>query len=303
MRVFVTGASGWIGSAVVPELIQAGHHVVGLARSQASADALAAAGAEVHHGSLEDLESLREGAATSDGVIHLAFIHDFGNFANSVDADRAAIDTIGAALEGSDRPLVIASGLAVVTADGIAKEDDPPAPGFPRTPAAVATLALAERGVRSSVVRLPPTVHGSGDNGFVPTLIAIARRRGQSCYVSDGANRWPAVYRNDAARLFRLAVENASAGSILHAVGDEGVPAREIAEVIGRHLGLPTASVPAERAADHFGWLGQIFATDIAASSELTQQRLAWKPIGPGLIVDIDEGHYFEDPTKTGIPV
>jgi nucleoside-diphosphate-sugar epimerase len=303
MRVFVTGASGWIGSAVVPELMQAGHHVVGLARSDAPADSLAAAGAEVHRGSLEDLDSLQAGAAKADGVIHLAFIHDFSQYEAAVRADQRAINALGAELEGSDRPLVIASGVAVVTSNAVATEDDPPAPDFPRTPAAMATLALAERGVRPSVVRLPPSVHGRGDDGFVPTLINIARLRGRSGYIGDGANRWPAVHRNDAARLFRLALEQAPAGSVLHAVTDEGVPTRSIAEVIGRHLELPVVSVPPEQAAQHFSWLGRFFAIDAPTSSQLTKERLGWKPTEPGLIEDLGEGHYFEDLTKRGLPV
>jgi nucleoside-diphosphate-sugar epimerase len=303
MRIFVTGASGWIGSAVVPELLDAGHEVVGLARSDASADALAAASAEVHRGSLEDLESLRVGAAKADGVIHLAFIHDFSRYEQSVGADQRAIETIGAALEGTDRPLVIASGVAAIAWSGVATEEDPFSPDFPRAAAARATLALAERGVRSSVVRLPPSVHGQGDDGFVPTLIQTARVRGRSGYIGDGANRWPAVHRNDAARLFRLAVEQAPAGSVLHAVADEGVPTRTIAEVIGRRLELPVVSIPPEQASEHFGWLGRFFAIDSAASSTLTRQRLAWEPTHPGLIADLEEGHYFRDLSKRGLPV
>ncbi|HEV2369480.1 MAG TPA: SDR family oxidoreductase [Acidimicrobiales bacterium] len=303
MRIFVTGASGWIGSGVVPELLEAGHHVVGLARSELSADALARAGADVHPGSLEDLESLRAGAAKSDGVIHLAFIHDFARYQGAVEADQRAIETLGAALEGSDRPLVIASGVAVLAPDRVATEEDPPSPDFPRGAAAAMTLALAARGVRSAVVRLPPTVHGRGDDGFVPTLIGVARMRGRSGYIGDGANRWPAVHRDDAARLFRLAVEDAPAGSILHAVADEGVPTRSVAEVIGRHLELPVTSVPAEQAGDHFGWLAPIFAFDAATSSALTRERFAWRPAGPGLIEDLDEGHYFAADAGRGLPV
>ena len=302
MRVFVTGASGWIGSALVPELIQAGHDVVGLARSEASADALSAAGAEVHHGSLEDLESLGAGAAKSDGVIHLAFIHDFSRYEASVRADQRAIETLGAALQDSERPLVIASGVLALTQGGVATEEDPPHPDFPRSPAATMTLALAERGVRSSVVRLPPSVHGEGDNGFVPTLINIAREQCRSGYVGDGANHWPAVHRNDAASLFRLAVENAPAASVLHAVSDEGIPTRAIAEVIGRHLDVPVVSVPPDQAADHFGWLGPFFAADVAASSALTRERLDWKPTHPGLIEDLEQGHYFRDPSRRALP-
>lgn len=303
MRVFVTGASGWIGSAVVPELIEAGHDVIGLARSDASAAAVEEAGAGVHRGSLEDLESLRTGAAESDGVIHLAFIHDFSQFEASVRADRRAIESLGTALENSGKPLVIASGVLALASGAVATEEDPPRPDFPRSEAANMTLALANRGVRPSVVRLPPTVHGRGDNGFIPTLIEIARQNHASGHIGDGANRWPAVHRLDAARLFRLALEDAPAGSVLHAVADEGVPVRSIAEVIGRHLGLPVVSVPPEEASDHFSWLGTFFSADLPASSALTQERLCWKPTGPGLIEDLDEGHYFEDSARRGIPL
>jgi nucleoside-diphosphate-sugar epimerase len=292
MRIFVTGASGWIGSAVVPELLGAGHQVTGLARSDASAAAVAAAGAEVLRGDLDDLDTLRAGAAGSDGVIHLAFIHDFSDFQASVTADRRAIETMSAALEGSGRPIVIASGTAAVPGH-VATERDESAPGSPVAGrAANAQLALdrAGRGVRSSVVGLPRTVHGDGDrHGFIARLIAIARDQGVSGYVGDGSSRWPAVHVLDAAHLFRLAVEQAPAGSRLHAVGDEGVPTRDIAAVIGRHLNLPTASVPAE----DFGWLGQIFAVDQPASATLTRELLGWRPVQPGLIEDLDKGHYF----------
>ena len=292
MRVFVTGASGWIGSAVVPELIGAGHQVLGLARSDSSAAAITAAGAEVLRGDLDDLDTLRAGAASSDGVIHLAFIHDFTDFEASVTADRRAIETIGAALEGSGRPLVIASGTAAVPGH-VATERDDSAPGSPvaaRGANARAVLAMAERGVRSSVLGLPRTVHGDGDHhGFIARLIGIARDKGVSGYVGDGSNRWPAVHVLDAAHLFRLAVEQAPAGSRLHAVGDEGVPIRDIAGVIGRYLNLPTASVPAE----DFGWLGMILAIDQPASAALTRELLGWRPVQPGLIEDLDKGHYF----------
>ncbi|HXW88182.1 MAG TPA: SDR family oxidoreductase [Streptosporangiaceae bacterium] len=292
MRVFVTGASGWIGSAVVPELMGAGHQVLGLARSDSSAAAIAAAGAEVLRGDLHDLGTLRAGAAGSDGVIHLAFIHDFTDFEASVGADRRAIETVGAALEGSGKPLVIASGTPALPGH-VATERDEPAPSSPvaaRMANAQATLDMAARGVRSSVVGLPRTVHGDGDrHGFIPRLIGFARDSGVSGYVGDGSNRWPAVHVLDAAHLFRLAVEQAPAGSRLHAVGDEGVPIRDIAEVIGRHLNLPTASVPAE----DFGWLGQILAIDQPASSALTRELLGWRPVQPGLIEDLDKGHYF----------
>jgi nucleoside-diphosphate-sugar epimerase len=292
VRVFVTGASGWIGSAVVPELIGAGHQVLGLARSDSSAAAIAAAGAAVLRGGLDDLDALRAGAAGSDGVIHLAFIHDFTDFEASVRADRHAIETLGAALEGSGKPLVIASGTAALPGR-VATERDESAPGSPvagRLANAQAALAMAARGVRPSVVGLPRTVHGDGDrHGFIARLIAIARDKGVSGYPGDGASRWPAVHVLDAAHLFRLAVERAPAGSRLHAVGDEGVPVRDIAAVIGRHLNLPAASIPA----GEFGFLGQILAIDQPASSALTRELLGWQPVAPGLLEDLDKGHYY----------
>ncbi|HEX6509677.1 MAG TPA: SDR family oxidoreductase [Chloroflexota bacterium] len=296
MRIFATGASGWIGSAVVPELIGAGHQVVGLARSDASAAALSAAGVEVQRGTLDDLDSLRSGAASSDGVIHLAFIHDFTRFEDSVQADARAIQTLGAALEGSGKPLIIASGTPALPGR-VATERDEPAPGGPaagRAANALATLGMAARGVRSSAVRLPRSVHGEGDHhGFIARLIGIARDKGVSGYVGDGTQRWPAVHVLDAAHLFRLAVEQAPAGSALHAVADEGVPVRDIAAVIGRHLNLPAASVPAE----DFGFLGMILAVDQPASSALTRELLGWQPVRPGLIADLDQGHYFHNPS------
>jgi len=292
MRVFVTGASGWIGSAVVPELIGAGHRVLGLARSDSSAAAVGAAGGEVLRGDLHDLDALQAGAAGCDGVIHLAFIHDFADFESSVSADRHAIDVLGAALEGSGKPLVIASGTAAVPGH-VATERDESAPGSPvagRLANARAALGLATRGVRASVVGLPRTVHGDGDrHGFIARLIAIARDNGVSGYVGDGSSRWPAVHVLDAAHLFRLALELAPAGSRLHAVGDEGVPTRDIAEVIGRHLNLPTASAPAAG----FGFLGQVLAVDQPASAALTRELLDWRPVQPGLIEDLEKGHYF----------
>jgi nucleoside-diphosphate-sugar epimerase len=306
MRVFVTGASGWIGSAVVPELLGAGHQVLGLARSDASADALAAAGAEVHRGTLDDVDSLQDAAAASDGVIHLAFKHDLafsGDFQGAADADRRAVETFGEALAGSDRPFVIASGTLGLAPGRVATEQDGHGPastmaglgGGPQTRWATAelVLSLASRGVRSSVVRLPPTNHGDGDNGFVAILVGIARDKGLSGYIGDGTNRWPAVHRLDSARLFRLALENAPAGSTLHAAADEGVPIRDIAEVIGRHLDLPVVAISPEDAGEHFAWLAGFLAADSPASSALTQELLGWHPTHPGLIADLEQGHYF----------
>ena len=310
MRVFVTGASGWIGSAVVPELIGAGHQVTGLARSDASAAALAAAGAQVHRGTLDDLDSLRGAAAASDGVIHLAFKHDVafsGGFQDAADADRRAVETFGEALAGSGRPFVIASGTLGLAPGRVASErdghsDDPAMAALgagPRTRLATAelVLSLASRGVRSSVMRLPPTNHGDGDNGFVAALVGIARDKGVSGYIGAGTNRWPAVHRLDSAHLFRPALEQAPAGSTLHAVADEGVPIRDIAEVIGRHLGLPVVSISPEDAGEHFAWLAGFLAADSPASSTLTRELLGWHPTQPGLIDDLDKGHYFHNPS------
>ncbi|MER7175477.1 SDR family oxidoreductase [Streptomyces mesophilus] len=308
MRVFVTGASGWIGSALVPDLLAGGHQVVGLARSESSANALAEAGAEVVRGSLEDLGTLRAAATAADGVIHLAFHHEVafeqGDFKAAADTDRRAVEAMGEALAGTGKPFVLASGtpaLSGLVAGERDGHDLPPVDAVPPEAAGMVTrmataeyvLALAGRDVRSSVVRLPRTNHGEGDKGFIAVLVQIARAKGVSGYYADGTNRWPAVHRLDSAHMFRLALEQAPAGATLHAVADEGVTLREIAEVIGRHLGLPTASVAPEDAADHFGWLAMVLTTDQPASSTLSRDLLHWSPSRPGLIADLDKGHYF----------
>ncbi|MGB8793783.1 MAG: SDR family oxidoreductase [Mycobacterium sp.] len=297
MHVFVTGATGHIGSAVVAELLEAGHQVTGLARSDKSAAALTAKGATVHRGDLADLDGLRAAAAAADGVIHLAYRHDFDNdFVGAAETDLRVVTAMGEVLAGSDRPLVNTSGtllLAGVAQGRTATENDV-AEGGPRIDSENATIAMADRGVRSSVIRLSPLVHSTLDHhGFAHRLIDIAREKGVSAYIGDGTNRWPGVHTLDAARLYRLAVEAAPAGTRLHGVADEGVPFREIVAVIGRHLGLPVASISAEQAYEHFGFLSLFGSLDNPTSSALTQKVLDWHPDGPGLIEDLDAGHYF----------
>ncbi|MDR3407681.1 MAG: SDR family oxidoreductase [Methylovirgula sp.] len=287
MRVFVTGATGFIGSAVVKELITAGHTVLGLTRSEAGTKALAAAGADVHHGDLEDLESLRSGAAAADGVIHLAFIHDFSKFAENCEIDRHAIAALGSGLKGSDAPLLVTSGVGLVAPGRIATEDDKPAPDFPRASEAAAA-ALAADGINVSVVRLPQ-VHDTVKQGLVTYAIAIAREKGVCAYIGDGHNRWPAAHVFDVARLYRLALEEAEPGAIYHAVAEEGVSHKNIADTLGRRLQIPVKSIAPDEAQAYFGWLAMFAALDLPASSEQTRKKLKWQPTGPGLIADLEQ--------------
>ncbi|ODP28411.1 Dihydrokaempferol 4-reductase [Paenibacillus nuruki] len=319
MRVFVTGANGFIGTAVIQELIQAGHQVTGLVRSKEGAHKLTALGATAQQGNVESVEDLRRGVDNADGVIHTAFFHKFshaslstrvkivlgGNprhaasrfMAIATETDRRAIETLGKALSGEDRSLVMAFPTMALRAGSLATENDPSDPqsvGGGRTISETTTLTLANHGVRSSVIRIAPLVHGIGDqSGLLPTLISIARKKGISAYVADGANRWPAVHRLDTARLFRLALEHASAGSIFHAVGEEGVPFRDIAHAIGRYLNIPVSSIKKEQAGSHFGWLGAFVSVDNYVSSAFTQERLDWKIQHPDLFTDMEHSHYF----------
>lgn len=293
MRVFFTGATGFIGSAIVPELIDAGHKVLGLSRSDAGARSLIAAGAEVHRGDLADLESLRSGAAKSDGVIHCAFIHDFSKFRESCETDTRAIETLGAALAGSDRPLIVSSGIGPWAPGRLTTEnDDPQAHSFMPRVSEQSAMALLARGVKAAVMRLPQ-VHDTVKQGLVTAMIALARAKGVSAYVEDGSNRWPAAHVLDVARLYRLALEKHEAGAKYHAVAEEGISAKAIAEAIGRGLKVPVASISREETSAHFGFFSAFTALDLSASSAWTQQRLGWRPTGPGLIADLDHARYF----------
>lgn len=290
MRIFITGATGWVGSAVVEDLVDAGHEVMGLARSDAKAATLAATGARILRGTLDDLDALHGAASAADAVIHTAFNHDFSRFAENAEQDRRAIEILGSALEGSDRPLLVTSGVALLAPGRLATEADvlPSDPSFPRRSEAAA-VGLAERGVRAATIRLSPSVHGIGDHGFIPILIALARETGVAAYIGDGLNRWPGVHRLDAARVYRLALERGVTEPAYHAVADEGVPFRQIAEVIGHRLGLPVES----RGAEHFGWFGRFAGMDMPASSQRTRSLLGWEPTGPDLLTDIDQPGYY----------
>lgn len=295
MRVFVTGASGWIGSAAVDELLAAGHEVTGLARSDASAAVLTAKGAHVRPGDLDDLASLRDGAQAAEAVIHLANKHDWSSPAVSIAAERAAVQTIGGTLAGTSRPFLFASGVAGLTQGRLATEDDPSpfyGPDSPRGGSENLAFEFVDRGVHSVALRFAPTVHGAGDHGFIATIAAVAREKGVSGYPGDGSNRWAAVHRSDAGRLVALGLAKAPAGARLHAVAEEGIPARDIAQAIGRALGLPVTSIAPDDVQDHFGWIGTFFAMDLAAASTATRELLGWAPAGPTLIQDLDAGGY-----------
>lgn len=298
MRVFVTGASGWVGTAVVKELLASGHHVVGLARSEEGAKKVADLGADLLRGSLDDVDGLRQAAAQADGVIHTAFNHDFSRLAENCEQERRAIDAMGAGLQGSGRPFVVTSGVALLAPGRVTSEDDPtriPSESFPRSPEITAG-AFEERGVRVAAIRLAPTVHGIGDKGFVPRLIDIAREKGVSAYVGEGRNRWPAVHRLDAAHLYRLALEHGATGGPFHAIAEEGVPMKEIAEAIGRGLNMPVVSKSLEEAAEHFGWFARFASVDCPSSSTRTRSLLGWAPEHPSLLADMENPAYFSAP-------
>jgi nucleoside-diphosphate-sugar epimerase len=297
MRIFLTGATGFVGSAIVQELLRSGHQVLGLARSDATAKSLVQRGAEVHRGDLEDLESLRAGALIAQAVIHTAFNHDFSKFQASCETDRRVIEVLGAALEGSKRPLIVTSAIGILPRGRLATEETGPASGpsaHPRAASEEAAAAVAARGVRVSIVRLPPSVHGDGDHGFVPIVIRVAREKGASVYADEGRNLWPAVHRLDAAHLYKLVLEKGAAGARYHAVAEEGVQFRDIAGVIGRRLNVPVVSKNADEAAKHFGWFAHFAAMDIKASSQQTRRQVGWHPEQAELLVDLDRPNYFE---------
>lgn len=288
MKVFVTGATGFVGSAVVRELVGAGHRVLGLARSDAGAAALAAAQVEVLRGSLEDLESLKRGAAAADGVIHTAFIHDFASYAANAEVDKVAITAMADTLAGTDKPLLVTAGCL-----GLPTEDASPPAGFPRK-SEEAALAAAARGIRAMVIRLPPSVHGEGDHGFVPALVTFAREKGLSMYVGEGRNPWSAVHRLDAAKLYRLALEKGTSGARYHGIADEGIPTRQIAEIIGKRLGVPAVSKTPEEATRLLGFIGHVLSLGGHTSSARTRELLGWTPAEPGLVHDLEHGSYFD---------
>lgn len=294
MRIFVTGASGFVGSAVSRELVSAGFEVVGVARTDAAATTVAASGARVHRADLEHPESLRSGAAEADAVIHAGFVHDFSRFKACCELDREVIAVLGSALAGPQCPLIVTSAIGVLGGGAVTEETLPPSPSpNPRVATEEAARTLLDRGVNVSIVRLPPTTHGRGDHGFLPMLIDIARQKGAAAYVEDGQNRWPAVHREDAAQVYRLAVERNVAGAYYHAVAEEGVPFRSFTEVIGRRLQLPVVSKTREEAAAHFGWLAHFASSNFMASSARTREQLGWTPTRPGLLADLDQPHYF----------
>lgn len=297
MRVLVTGATGYVGGAVIDELVGAGHTVLGVARSDQGAQALAARGIEVHRGDLTEPQSLAEAARACDGVVHTAFIHDFSRFAENAEIERVAVVAMLDALEGSGKPLVISSGLLMMRPGAVLTEADVGA-DFGRGATENLVVAAAGRGVRTAAIRLAPTVHSRDDRGFTPRLIDIARKSGVAAYIGDGANRWPAVHRLDAARLYRLALEKGAPGARYHAVGEEGVPTRQIAEAIGRHLNLPVEGLPAEKANDHFGFLGMFFGIDAPADAEATRVGLGWAPREPGLLAGLATDAYYQAGSK-----